>query len=181
MPIRTLFLVCMTAVAALATCLGGWMLAQMVVEYNLAGRVERTVDIDTRLFVASDRIAAERPVTGNALLGDARADEATRARLAALRHHADDALAQLERLIADRAYPGSAGQLAIVRKISTDLAVWRVIADAALEQPKSQRDPDIFSRYLAGVNAVFEATSAALDIGDLAAALHDGTTERRWS
>jgi hypothetical protein len=33
MPIRTLFFVYMSLVAVLGACLGGWMLAQMVVEY----------------------------------------------------------------------------------------------------------------------------------------------------
>jgi diguanylate cyclase (GGDEF)-like protein len=176
MPIRTLFLVCMSAVAALGACLGGWMLTQMVLEYHLAGRVERAVDIDTLLFVASDRIASERPVTGNALLADYPPDAATRARLAAIRREADDALRQLQELIEVRPYPGAAGQLAIVQQTSSDLARWRVTVDAALAQPKSQRQPDIFARYLTGVNAVFASTSAALDIGDMAAALHDGTT-----
>ena len=176
MPIRTLFVVCMTAVAALATCLGGWMLTQMVVEYQLAGRVERTVDIDTLLFVTSDRIGNERTGTGNALLGDAPADAATRASLAALRQDVDGALSQLERLIAERRYRGSAGQMEIARKTAADLATWRVIADAALQQPKSRRDPDVFIRFVTGVNAMFDATSLALDLGDLAAALHDGTT-----
>jgi diguanylate cyclase (GGDEF)-like protein len=176
MQIRTLFLVCMSAVAALGACLGGWMLTQMVTEYRLAGRVERAVDIDTLLFVAADRIGNERPVTGNALLADDPPDAATRARLATVRREADDALQQLAGLIAVRPYPGSAAQLAIVQKTSSDLARWRITVDAALEQPKSRREPDIFTRYLAGVNAVFEATSVALDLGDLAAALHDGTT-----
>ena len=70
MQIRTLFLVCMFAVAATATCLGGWTLTQMVAEYRLAGRVERAVDIDALLFQALDRIGFERPVVGDALLAD---------------------------------------------------------------------------------------------------------------
>ena len=41
--------------------------------------------------------------------------------------------------------------------------------------PKSQRDPDIFHRYVIGLNEVFEATTVALDIGDMVAALNDGT------
>ena len=165
----------MAAVAALAICLGGWMLTQMVVEYHLAGRVERSVDIDALLFAALDKIGFERPVVGDALLADAPADAALLAKVAAARQDTDDALTQVERRIASLSYPGAAAQMAIVRQTRTDLAKWRVIADTPLILPKSRRDPTIFNRYVVGLNAVFEATSVALDVGDMLAALHDGT------
>jgi hypothetical protein len=128
------------------------------------------------LFAASDKIAAERPATGNALLASDAVDAPTRATLSALRGTADNALAKLEGRIASLSYPGAAGQRAIVRKTSADLAAWRAKVDVEASLPKSRRDPDIFSRYLNGVNAVFEATNTALDNGDRDASLHDGTT-----
>ena len=48
--------------------------------------------------------------------------------------------------------------------------------DETLRHPKTQRDPTIFAHYIATLNAVFEATSVALDVGDLAASQHDGTS-----
>jgi hypothetical protein len=174
--IRTLFLVSMSVVAALGACLGGWMLTQMVVEYLLAGRVERAVVIDTLLSMASDKIAAERPVTGDALLASEAIGPATRARMLALRGQTDAALAEVASHIASRAYPGAREQLAIVNQIIDNVTAWRDEADAGLDRPKSERDPGIFLRYLNRGNAIFEATNLALDMGDMTAALHDGTT-----
>jgi diguanylate cyclase (GGDEF)-like protein len=166
----------MSAVAAMATCLGGWTLTQMVLEYGLAGRVERAVDIDALLFVASDKIGLERPVVGDALLEDGPADADVRARLAVIRKDTDSTLAHLESRIAEVSYPGAAGQLAVVQKTRADLATWRTNVDATLSHPRSERDPNIFAHYIASLNAVFDATSVALDIGDLAASQHDGTS-----
>ncbi len=165
----------MAAVAALATCLGGWMLLQMVMEYQLAGRVQRAVDIDAQLFAASDKIGVERPIVGNALLEDAPVDAAWRDRLTTVRHDADLALIQLEGRIAAMSYPGAPAQLSVVQKTQSDLTDWRAHVDAALNLPKSERDPEAFSRYIASLTDVFEAISVAFDIGDLAASQHDGT------
>jgi diguanylate cyclase (GGDEF)-like protein len=176
MQIRTLFLLCMTAVVALATCLGGWTLYQQVVEYRLAGRVQLVVEIDALLFAASDRISRERPATGNALLAEDPPDSATHAGMAALRAQADDALRQVEQRIAARPFAGAAAQLAIVRQIGDDLTALRAAVDVALKLPKSRRDPALFNHYLTRANAMFERTSTAQDVGDIAAALHDGTT-----
>jgi diguanylate cyclase (GGDEF)-like protein len=174
MQIRTLFLACMSAVAALTACLGGWTLAQMVVEYQLAGRVARAVDIDAMLFVASDRIGLERPLIGDALLMDAPADAAMLAQLAAIRRDADAALVKVEDRIAEVSYPGADQQLAVVQRTRADLAVWRTNVDATLRRAKSDRDPGIFGHYIVTLNAVFDATSVALDLGDVAASQHDG-------
>jgi diguanylate cyclase (GGDEF)-like protein len=152
------------------------MLARMVMEYRLAGRIEHVVDIDTLLFMASDKISRERPVTGNALLEDAMQDAAPRAGVAVVRSETDTALSRVDRRIAARPFSGTDAQLAIVRKIASDLAELRGEADAALALPRSQRDPTIFSTYLTRANAMFAMTSKALDVGDMAAALHDGTT-----
>jgi hypothetical protein len=54
------------------------MLTPMVVEYDLADRVERAVDIDALRFVASDKIGLERPVVGDTLLGNDPTDAAVR-------------------------------------------------------------------------------------------------------
>jgi diguanylate cyclase (GGDEF)-like protein len=145
-------------------------------EYQLAGRVQRAVNIDALLFVASDKIGVERPIIGDALLADAPIGAAVRARLATVRHEADLALIQLEDHIAAVSYPGAAGQLVVVQKTRSDLADWRAHVDATLSHPKSERDPDVFAHYIASLNAVFEATSVVLDIGDLAASQHDGTS-----
>jgi diguanylate cyclase (GGDEF)-like protein len=176
MQIRSLFLLCMSAVAASATCLGGWMLLQMSMEYQLAGRVQRAVDIDALLFVAADEIGIERPIVGGALLANAPVGGTVSARLAAVRHEADLSLIQIEGRIAAVSYPGAAAQLAVVQKTQSDLTDWRVHVDATLSHPKSERDPDVVARYVASLNAVLEATSVALDIGDLAASQHDGTS-----
>jgi diguanylate cyclase (GGDEF)-like protein len=176
MPIRVLFLVCMSAVAALATCLGGWVLTQKIGEYALAGRIQNAVEIDALLFVVSDRIGQERPVVGDALLGDAPIDAPTTDRLARIRQSADAALQQVEARAEAVSYSGAAEQLAVVRKTRADLAVWRAAVDAALRLPRTQRDPDIFARFIASLNNIFDATSVALDLGDLAASHHDGAS-----
>jgi diguanylate cyclase (GGDEF)-like protein len=176
MQIRTLFLVCMLAVAATAAGLGVWMLTGMMMEYQLAGRVERAVEFDTMLFVAADKIALERPVLGDALLAEAPADAALHERLLALRGEADTALDRVDERIGDVTYPGAAAQLALVRQTRASLAIWRANVDAALTIPRSQRDPNIFTRYIVGLNTLLDSTTTALDIGDLDAALHDGIT-----
>jgi diguanylate cyclase (GGDEF)-like protein len=176
MQIRTLFLACMGATAALGTCLSGWMLMQMVGEYRLAGRVEHVVDIDALIFAAADKIAAERPVTFNALLKRARPDRATQDTIAAARAETDIALSRVERRIAAWRFSGADAQSRIIRKIAGDLAALRAGADTALAVPRSERDPTLVSTYLKLANAMFDMSSAALDVGDMAAALHDGTT-----
>ncbi len=152
------------------------MLLQMLLEYQLAGRVQRAVEIDALLFAASDKIGIERPFVGDALLRDAPADAAVRDQLARIRHQSDLALGRVEAVIEEVAYPGAAAQLAVVRKTRSDLAVWRAQVDETLSHAKNQRDPNIFAFYIATLNAVFETTSTALDIGDLAASQHDGTS-----
>ncbi len=176
MRIRTLFLICMLTVAAMAAAVGGWMLVRTVIDYRLAGRVERSVDIDAQLFRAIDKIAAERPVVGNALLDDAPADASLRARLASLRQNSDSALARLEQRLGSLPDAGPQRQLAVVRKARADLITWRTAADAALILPKTERDPNIFTRYIIGLNDLFEGLKAVLDIGDMSASLHDGVT-----
>jgi len=165
----------MSAVAALATCLGGWMLLQMSMDYQLAGRVQRAVDIDALLFVASDRIGRERPIVGDALLADAPIGAAAGARLTTVRREADLALVQLLEHIAAVSYPGAAAQWAVVQKARSDLAHWRGGVDIPLTRPRSERDPDVFRQYVAGLDVVFGAIGVVLDIGDLAASQHDGT------
>jgi diguanylate cyclase (GGDEF)-like protein len=175
MQIRTLFFVCMTAVALLATSVGCWVVNGLVVEYRLAGRVQRAVDIYVLLFAAVDKIGQERPVTGNALLRDAPADRALQSRLAVVRRAADDALLELDNRIALAADPGAVAQRAAVHHIQDNLAAWRRDADETLKHPKVERDPDAFSRNLTGFNDVFDTTMIVLDMGDLAASQHDGT------
>jgi HAMP domain-containing protein len=175
MQIRTLFFVCMSAVALMATSLGCWVVTEMVVEYRLAGRVQRAVGIDVLLFAAADRIGQERPVTGDALLGAAPADAALGKRLAIVRRAADEALLALDNEMRLAAAPGAKAQRAVVHHIQDNLAAWRADADEMLRHPKTERDPGAFSRNLAGFNDVFEATTVVLDMGDLAASQHDGT------
>jgi diguanylate cyclase (GGDEF)-like protein len=165
----------MSAVAALATCLGTWTLTQMVAEYRLAGRVERAVGIDSLLFTALDRIAVERPFVGNALLADDPPGAAFGAALARIRQRADDALATIVGRISQVYYPGADAQMAVVQRARGDLAAWRSKVDATLLLRKADRDPDIFLRCIVSLNDIFDDIGGALDIGDMAAALHDGT------
>ena len=118
----------MSAVAAMATCLGAWTLTQMVLEYGLAGRVERAVDIDAMLFVASDKIGLERPVVGDALLGDGPADAAVLAGGGCPQGYRRPAGAG-GTSNCGVSYPGAEAQMAVVQQTRADLATWRANVD----------------------------------------------------
>jgi diguanylate cyclase (GGDEF)-like protein len=166
----------MFVLTAMASCLGGWLLTQAVVDYQRVSRLQRAVDIDLLWFSAADKLAVERPLTGDILLGQLSADAATKARLIAVRQDADHAIDGIERQILALSYPGARHQLEIVRETREDLRRWRDKVSVMIFRPKSEREPHIFLHYVTALNALLERLDSALDLGDVAASQEDGVT-----
>jgi diguanylate cyclase (GGDEF)-like protein len=172
--IRSLFLVCMTALAVMAASLGGWMVAQAAADFRLASRVQRAMDVNTLLFAAADRFADERTLVGTSLLADDPADATLRAALERRYQASDQALIQAEQLIASLSYPGVSKQLEIIGTVRHDLATWRMTAAEMIGRPRTQREPDLYARSVAVLNGLFDALDSAMDLGDVAASRRDG-------
>ena len=141
MQIRTLFLLCMTALTVLAIGLGGWILTQAFNDYRLAGQVAAAFEVNGLLFNVADMIAVEEPVVGKGQLQDLSDRGSARKELEAIRQGADRAIDQAERRIATLSYPGVPRQLDIIRTIQEDLPALRGLADRLLARPKNEHQP----------------------------------------
>ncbi len=172
--IRSLFLVCMAALAVMAASLGGWMVAQAAADFFLASRIQRAMEVNTLLFAAADRFAEERTLVGTSLLADDPADAVRRAALELRYQASDQALLRAGQFIASLSYPSVSKQLKIIGTVRRDLTAWRVVATEMIGRPRTQREPDLFARSVAGLNGLFNALDSAMDLGDVAASRRDG-------
>jgi hypothetical protein len=172
--IRSQFLACMTALAVMAASLGGWMVTQAARDFRLAGRVQRAMDVNTLLFAAADRFADERTLVGTSLLADDPADATLRAALELRYQASEQAIIQVEQLIASLNYPSVSKQLEIIGTVRRDLATLRPRAADMIGRPRAQREPDLYTRSVAVLNGLFDALDSAMDLGDVAASRRDG-------
>jgi diguanylate cyclase (GGDEF)-like protein len=174
MRIRTLFLVCMSALALMTASLGGWLLWGAVTQYTVAGRAQRALDVDGMLLVIAEKLSMERPPSGDALFDDAVASEATRARIAEARATLDGAIARAMRWLAVSSSPGAGDQAEILRQVAGKMPVWRDKIDKEIVLPRSQRDPGTLAGYLESFKPLQADIDRALDRGDNVAAQQDG-------
>ncbi len=164
----------MAGLATITAGLGGWLLAGAVVQYQIAGRIEQTLNIDATLLTVAEKMSSERPPSADALTVEAVANDATRASIARARAAFDAVLADAMQQLALVRTAGAADQLTIVKQIAQDIQPWRAKVDAALAQPKSQRDPNLHPLYLGAFKPWQADLDRALDIGDSAALQQDG-------
>src|SRR5580658_309802 len=176
MRIRTLFVVCMSALAVMTASLGGWLLWGAVTQYNVAGRAQQALDIDGTLLAIAEKLSMERPPSGDALFDDAVAGEASRARIAEARAALDDALAQATRRLASSSSPGAKDQAKILELVAGKMPVWRQKIDKEIILPRGQRDPRTLTGYLESFKPLQADLDRALDLGDNVAAQKDGVT-----
>jgi diguanylate cyclase (GGDEF)-like protein len=174
--IRTLFLVSTCALATMAAGLGCAVLAQALIQYQGADRVEQAVGVGALLLGAADRLAAERPAEGDKLLADRTADAASRATLATIRAEADRALDTLDARLGRLSYKTLHQQRSVVHTVRDRLDALRRYADAMILLPKREREPQAFEHFLTGFNALAVLLDDAQDLRDVAAAQQDGVT-----
>ena len=185
MQIRTLSIVCMSVLALMTTCLGGWLLVEAVNDYHIAGRVERALRVDGILLGVADAVSLDRVPTADALTNDAPANEAARARIEATRTRFDTVLRQsIEQLSSS----GAADQVQSLKQIADGMLVYREQIDKAINLPRNRRDASLLPRYLASIQAPQAAIDRALDLSDMQSAQQDGTLDelvqlagRAWS
>jgi diguanylate cyclase (GGDEF)-like protein len=176
LPIRTLFLVCMSALATMAGALGLLLLAHSLSQYRFATRVERAVEVGSLLFTVADRLSAMIPTVGQLLFDDAAADQAALRRVADAQRAFDQSAMLARTRIAAARSPETARQLAIIGAVQADRPPWQTRAAAQLALPRAARDPVFWEQYILGFDPMFEALDSVLDLGDTAAEHEDGLT-----
>jgi methyl-accepting chemotaxis protein len=174
MRIRTLFLVSMGCLGAVAAGLGGLRVWQSVGEYRSAGRIADVVEVDALLMRAAEKLAAERVATIDALLGENEAAAGEIARIAQARAGADAVLAATIGMIAATGGDTAGRQAEIVEKVRRDIRELRGWADRAVALPKSARDPAMLPKFIAdfvppvtGLERAADLAEAELKGGDV--------------
>ena len=174
MRIKTLFIVCMSGLTLATVGLGLHTLGSALAQYRLAGRIADAVEVNGLLLSLSEKLAAERVVTVDNLLGEPAADEVVRGKIEAAHQALDQLMARTVAKIGALDYPGAAKQLETLQTIQANMRTWRARAADMLGLPKPQRDPAIVGTYINGVGVSFIDADHALDLGDTVAMRRDG-------
>ena len=150
------------------------MLASSVSHYALAGRIEREVGSHGILLSLSEKLAGERPPTGDALSEELAAGDAARRRIGAARDATDAALEAARTWLSGISGAVSVRQLAILDRVAVGIKGTRELAETGLGTARSGRAPDLLRRYLGSFPAVTAELDQALDAGDTDAIQQSG-------
>jgi methyl-accepting chemotaxis protein len=174
MRLRILFLVCMSGFAAMLGLLAAQSLMAAIAQYRSAEEIARVVKADLLLLTIAEKLSIERVAFGDTLLVAEPAGPPALARADQARAVTDAAFAECLQFLDELASPGAARQHKVVETVQAIMLPWRAKVLQAAAQPKSARDPALFSTYIgafAGPNAQLDA---AIDTGQLEAIQRDG-------
>ena len=174
MRIRTLFIICMSALALVTGGLGLKLLSDSIGRYNLAGRVADTVEVSGLMISLAEKFVAERTMLVDSLLNEAPASDASRTKLAAAAQMTDQVMARTTEKIASLHYAGVAQQLKILSDLRDLLATWRPRVAEGNARPKAQRDPNGVPVLIGALAHSLSDLDAGLDMGDTGALQADG-------
>jgi diguanylate cyclase (GGDEF)-like protein len=169
-------MLCTCALAVMAASLGSGVVAQALMQYRVADRVEQAVDVSAKLLALADQLAVERPAEGDRLLAQDPANGPALAALAAVQHSTDLVFSDVKVYLAGLSYEGAQKQVAMVSDVQSRLMGLRRMADPQLALPKAQRAPNVLEYYLSGFTDMFDLLDAAQDLRDVVASQQDGVT-----
>ncbi|MEW6643051.1 MAG: methyl-accepting chemotaxis protein [Pseudomonadota bacterium] len=174
MRIRTLFTLCMSALAVTTAALGLYLLAAAVGQYRTAGRIAEVVEVRSRLLSLMEKIAAERVAMLDSLVSPEIAGAPAKARISGAADATDGGLAAVEQSIAASSSPTTARQREILKDLRGSLANWRGKVAEANVKPPAERDAKLFPTVLTALGAKASADlDEAMDLGDTTALLQD--------
>jgi methyl-accepting chemotaxis protein len=133
-------------------------------EQGVARRTAAVASLTRSLFVASQNIRVERGTVSAALNAADPAAAKTRGEIESLRKQSEPALGQVLAEIGTMDFPDRERRTAALRRAADEVRALRTKADAALGQPKAERDAAAIKAWVPVVGKLIEALEDTSDV-----------------
>ncbi len=178
MRVRTLFIFCISAMAAVAVVASAAFVVAEWRNYSRAADARRLSEILGAVLRTTEKLTLSRGLQNGFLLAEPPADEAGRGRIAAARQAVAAAMSEAKGGVDAVDYPDRQAARSILTKLEEGLAALYRDTDAAIALPKDRRDGAFVTGFGVRITALIASLNGVANGLERAAASADPTVGR---